>query len=395
MTVPNDAELAEQIDALCDLLAEQGDLTDPVWRRALHAVPRHLFVPERTWASPDSNAPDHRLDRGKDPASWWRTVYSDSAIITQVADGAVPAETGAGLYTSSCSAPGTVMNFMHALKPQEHDRVLEVGTGTGWTAGLLSHRVGDAGVTSLEIDTKLSEQAAKNLSTAGFSPRLIVGDGAAGWPDGAPYDRLHASCAVRSIPFAWIQQMRRGGVIVCPWAPAYGSGQLARLAVVGDGLAVGTFPQFANYMMMRQQRIPDSSVSEFIAGSEDKVARSTTDLDPRNVVWDAYAADLVIGAMLPGVELHLVRAGDGSGEWTLWLLEKGTPGGSWASVDYVPGASRYDVEQYGPRGLWDAAEDAYLRWLSWGRPGRDRFGLTVTSEGEHLWLDRPDNVISA
>ncbi|MCO5996045.1 hypothetical protein [Actinoallomurus rhizosphaericola] len=53
-------------------------------------------------------------------------------------------------------------------------------------------------------------------------------------------------------------------------------------------------------------------------------------------------------------------------------------------MDYVPGEAEFLVQQHGPRRLWDEVSEAYLRWLSLGRPGRDRFGLTASSEGERV-----------
>ncbi|GAA4053999.1 hypothetical protein [Actinomadura miaoliensis] len=84
----------------------------------------------------------------------------------------------------------------------------------------------------------------------------------------------------------------------------------------------------------------------------------------------------------------------GSGEVTVWLLDNRGPGtGSWASVEYEPGADEYTVEQAGDRRLWDETEAAYLWWLRVGRPGRERFGMTVTLTGQNIWLDSPENVI--
>ena len=51
--------------------------------------------------------------------------------------------------------------------------------------------------------------------------------------------------------------------------------------------------------------------------------------------------------------------------------------------------------QYGPRRLWDEVSAAYLRWARLGRPALDRFGLTITPDGQHLWLDTPDHVMTA
>jgi protein-L-isoaspartate O-methyltransferase len=386
--IPDDAPA--RIDRLCDLLAADGYLGDAAWRAAFHAVPRHLFVPERAWAVPNGSEDGHLIDRAVDPVAWWDAVYSDTALITQRDDGSADvAERGDA--SSSCSAPGTVAEFLDHLAPEEHDRVLEVGTGTGWTAALLSHRVGAANVASVEVDAAVAEAAAKNLSAAGQAPRLVVGDGTLGLPEDAPFDRVHVAAAVADIPYTWVEQTRPGGVILLPFSPGWGFGWLARLHVVGDGTAVGAFPGFAGYMPLRGQRVAWRSLSDL---PKDGLVESATRLDPRRLHADT-AADLFLAATVPGVRTHVFH-GEGSeaDECTLWLVEAGDDG-AWASVDYVPGRREFLVQQQGVRRLWDEAERAYLRWLRDGRPGRERFGNTVGPEGRRLWIDRPGRVLEA
>jgi protein-L-isoaspartate O-methyltransferase len=387
--MPDPADLTAR---LAEQLERQGELHEPIWRAALHAVPRHLFAPDVAWANPDGPAAGYPVDRRTDEDRWWNAVYSDTSLITQIDDGVGDVTKGEGLASSSCSAPGVVCVFLEELRLEGHNRVLEIGTGTGWTAGLLSWRVGGANVTSIEIDQALSEQAAKNLATAGFSPRLVVGDGADGVPDAGPFDRVHVACAVAEIPYAWVEQTRPGGILVLPWSPGYGYGWLARLHVTGDGTAVGRFPGRAGYMLMRSQRPTLGAAFDFVHGNPDE---TVTRLDPRRLVADSDAADLAIAATVPGVQTRLYVDEDGnSGEATFWVLERGTQRGSWASVDYVPGRDEFVIQQYGERRLWDEVEAAYWRWMSWGRPERDRFGLTVSPVGQRVWLDSPGIVLS-
>ncbi|GAA4053988.1 hypothetical protein GCM10022214_00710 [Actinomadura miaoliensis] len=75
-------------------------------------------------------------------------------------------------------------------------------------------------VTTVEIDPDLSAQAARNLKAAGFSPRLVIGDGLAGYAETAPYDRVHCTCAIAAVPYAWVEQTRPGGRIVAPISSA-------------------------------------------------------------------------------------------------------------------------------------------------------------------------------
>jgi protein-L-isoaspartate O-methyltransferase len=223
------------------------------WRAPLRQVPRHLFVPDRAWCTPDDGA-GFVIDRGSDPARWMEAAYADMSIVTQLDDGATDVVKGKGEYTSSLSAPSVTLAGLSLLNPDRDDRILEIGTGTGWTAGLLSHVVGDENVTSIEIDQEVLTQAAGNLEEARYSPRLVLGDGAKGWLKGAPYDRVHVTCGVREVPYAWVEQTRPGGVIVLPWMSSPDSGQLTCLTVHDDGTAVGRFYGEVNFMMLRTQR---------------------------------------------------------------------------------------------------------------------------------------------
>jgi protein-L-isoaspartate O-methyltransferase len=366
----------ERIAAVADHVASLDDR----WRGALQAVPRHLFVPDRAWCAPD-DGPGYFIDRDTDLDRWLAAVYSNAAIITQLNDGAGDVVTGAGDYTSSLSAPGVALEFLELLDPYDGDEVLEIGTGTGWTAGLLSHRLGDEGVTSIELDQEVFITAAGNLKAAGFSPRLVVGDGAKGRPEGAPYDRVHVTAGVRDVPYEWVEQTRPGGVLVFPWMPAWEAGHLARLVVTGDGTAVGRFHGGCTFMMLRSQRPP---TPEF----KGEFRHSATDLDPRRVVRVSTGADVAVAGMLPGVFGNHAVDDDGSFDLWLWSADSN------AHVHYLPDYKRSAVKQRGSRDLWEEVESAFLRWISWGAPARDRFGMTVTSDGQHVWLDSPDNLIS-
>ncbi|MBB6475515.1 protein-L-isoaspartate(D-aspartate) O-methyltransferase [Sphaerisporangium rubeum] len=353
---------------------------DDRWRGALHAVPRHLFIPDRAWC--DSEGPGHLIDRETDPDAWLDAVYSNTAIVTQLDDGATDIAEGKGDYTSSSSAPSAVAATLGLLKPYEGDEVLEIGTGTGWTAALLSHRLGDDNVTSIEIDRSVHATAAANLATAGRSPHLILGDGSAGHPEGAPYDQIHVTCGIDQVPYAWIPQTRPGGRIVFPWTPRWEeAGHLTVLTPTGTGTATGRFHGRAGFMPLRSQRWPLPRLNT-------DYRSSSTTLDPRRVLRTSYGADIAIAAQLPHVYATHADQENGAFHLSLWSDD------SDAQVHYSPRHKRVAVLQRGPHDLWDEVEDAYLRWVSWGTPTKDHFGMTVTPEGRHIWLHHPANPIT-
>ncbi|TDC63771.1 methyltransferase domain-containing protein [Actinomadura sp. GC306] len=356
------------------------------WRRAMQAVPRERFVPDVALACPEDGV-SYPIDRQARPGEWLSAVYSDASIITQREDGkGDPLLVSDGLPTSSISAPSIAFRCLELLAPREHDRVLEIGAGTGYTAAVLSARVGEQNVTTVEVDAGIAEQAEANLAAAGFAPNVVVGDGRAGFVDNAPYDRVHATAAVAEVPFTWVEQTRPGGVIVAPWQPLRGHGLLTRLTTTSDG-AYGRFHGPAGYMMLRSQR----ASLRWRVHHDDEADVTATALDPRTVFEAGPGLRLATVALSPGLVYWEKYFDDGS--FSLLLFEIGDPDGPWAACDWEPGNDRYEVTQYGERRLWDELEDAFEWWVRQDGPGVERFGLTVTPEGDKLWLDEPTRLV--
>ncbi|MER6016346.1 hypothetical protein [Streptomyces bluensis] len=116
---------------------------------------------------------------------------------------------------------------------RDGDKVLEIGTGTGYSTASLYLRLGDQAAYSVEYDEALATAAAQHLQAAGRAPHLVVGDGLRGHPDGA----VIATCAVRTIPPSWLWQLRDGGSITTTlsgWMLASG---LIRLTLDDEGIA--------------------------------------------------------------------------------------------------------------------------------------------------------------
>ncbi|MFF8590591.1 methyltransferase domain-containing protein [Streptomyces sp. NPDC015220] len=202
---------------------------DPVWREVFAAVPRHLFVPyyyvagpggyERRWGeSPDRTARER----------WLRGAYADTPLATRLRDGEL---------VSSSSQPSLMARMLAELRVADGDRVLEIGAGTGYNAALLAHRLGDDDlVTSVDLEPEITESARRHLAAAGYRPVVVTGDGARGVPERAPFDRIVATCALPSVPRAWIAQCSPGARILTPIATG-----LAALTVRDAAHAEGPF----------------------------------------------------------------------------------------------------------------------------------------------------------
>ena len=217
------------VQRLVTQLVAGGDLRTPAWRDAMLAIPRHEFIP-RYYLQDTSTRPSrwvlHKPDDTDSIQQWLELVYSPTTIITDVADYA-----DRGVQTPVCSStkPDLMIRMLETLDVADGMRVLEIGTGTGYNAALLAHRLGDQGVCSIDIDPALVQAARDRLAQRGYHPTVVTGDGAAGLPDQAPFDRIIATCALSAIPPAWIHQLRPGAQILVHLTGPLGAGNLTAL----------------------------------------------------------------------------------------------------------------------------------------------------------------------
>lgn len=113
------------------------------------------------------------------------------------------------------SSPFIVAYMTESLDPQPTDRVLEIGTGSGYQAAVLSPLVED--VYTIEIVESLGRRAAKTLSKLNYdNVHARIGDGFKGWPKAAPFDKIIVTCSPEDIPKPLVDQLREGGLIVVP-----------------------------------------------------------------------------------------------------------------------------------------------------------------------------------
>ncbi|MCX7110864.1 MAG: protein-L-isoaspartate(D-aspartate) O-methyltransferase [Proteobacteria bacterium] len=161
------------------LNAPGRDIANPTVLKAMATVPRHEFVPE---------------------------TLRDYAY----ADGPLPIG-----YDQTISQPYVVAFMTEKLDPKPTDRVLEIGTGSGYQAAILSGLVAE--VYSMEIVEALALRASAALKRLGFhNVKVRFGDGNLGWPEAAPFDAIIVTCAPDDVPQALVDQLKEGGRLVIP-----------------------------------------------------------------------------------------------------------------------------------------------------------------------------------
>ncbi len=377
MTAQLGTEWQPRAQRLADTLTEQGDIRDPAWSAAVAGVPRHVFVPQvyeqdtnADWQPVDVTSPSG-LDR----------VYSPTTLITALADRGTHRE-----GVSSSTKPDLMVRMLETLDVHDGHRVLEIGTGSGYNAALLSHRLGDKRVFSVDLDTELVDPARDRLTSIGHLPTLVARDGADGLAEYAPYDRIIVTCSVPTVPRAWHDQLTPGGLVLVDIKVGTGAGNLVLLRREGDRLEGRFTERWAAFMLMRHTT---ESTRTAYAPTVDGAYTRTTRTPPNPwhnnlVVW--FLAHLT---GLPAGTRYGMRFDPDTGEPTAGTLT--APDGSHAFVMNEPAPDgSWSVTESGPTSLWTAVERAHDLWEQQDQPDWSRLGLTATAEENRVWIDSPD-----
>jgi protein-L-isoaspartate(D-aspartate) O-methyltransferase len=189
--------LAERRAQMVDLIAARG-VRDPAVLTAMRTVPRERFVPESL---------EHR-------------AYDDG-----------PLPIGEG---QTISQPYVVAVMTEALRLQPRDRVLEVGTGSGYAAAVLASIVTE--VYTVERVPSLAESASRRLADLGYANvHVRLGDGSLGWSEHAPYDAIVVTAGGPDVPRSLLGQLAPNGRLVMPVGPGPWSQRLIRIVRTAEG----------------------------------------------------------------------------------------------------------------------------------------------------------------
>ncbi|MFJ8311222.1 MULTISPECIES: methyltransferase domain-containing protein [unclassified Streptomyces] len=371
-------------------LAASGALASD-WAPTFAAVDRAAFLPSLMWPYDMDTRTSVPVGKADDPGRWYACADQDIPIVTQWDDGNHEGREPGKVSTSSSSMPSVVYRLLQDLDIGDGMTVLDVGTGTGETAGALTHRLTDRHTVTIDVDAAVARSARTALHHAGFHPTAVAGDGFEGYAPRAPYDRILATCGLRHIPGAWIDQTRPGGLIVAPWGTHYSNADAVARLVVKDGAAEGKFAHPVEFMKLRSQRFSFAGHDSYVPRDMSGADTSTTDVTEEEFVTGQYTAlPFAIGLRVPRCRHSVADKRDGARP--AWFYELGDT--SWACAMFRDGAPA-KVWQHGERRLWDEVEAAFRWWQKQGRPAHDRFGLTITPDGHTAWLDEPGNALTA
>jgi methyltransferase of ATP-grasp peptide maturase system len=392
MTAPSAHDTHQAADlrhALAATLADEGAITSPDWREAFGTVPRHLFTP-RFFLHADEGG--YRAVDSGDP-EWLAWVYSDRTLVTQLdADDSAwhrirEAGPTPGRASSSSTQPRLMAWMLHALDIRPGMRVLEIGTGTGYNAALLTHLLGQDCVVSIDVDDAVTQRARRALAAASYQPTTEVADGTHGFPPAAPYDRVIATCSFPQIPAAWAEQTKPGGKILAHLYTEFDAGGLILLTVNNDGSASGRFlPEYGAFMPLRGYPAPDTlALLQSAIRAHDDAERTPTTLAATELTGNDFP--LFAALRTSGVAMHWFQPPGAPGMLT-WLLARD---GSWAYQTLADNG--LIAVQAGPRRLWDELNHHHHAWKTVGKPTRDQLGITITpnTDNHQIWINHPTN----
>ncbi|MGH3450806.1 MAG: methyltransferase domain-containing protein [Haloechinothrix sp.] len=358
------------------------------WHQAFATVPRHRFLPAFFRIAGNGWEPVSPSVSGAE--AWLEAVYSDQPCITQLDEHLTPDEVDGvveGEPTSSSSMPSLMAVMLECLDFSDDAQILEVGTGSGYNAAILTTGLGSDQVTTVEVDPGVAADARQVLTDLGLTPRVIVGDGLASVAEPASFDRITATCSVSRVPRAWIRQVRPGGRILATLTgPLYGSAQVL-LSVDDRGAAEGRFVNPESSFM--RARTPKSSPEE-MGWAPRRDILTTAPRCPAKwplAALDQWPINVLAQWAAPGATRGEIGYGEHGQDWVP-MLHDGREATSFAAFS-TDATGQVMVAEGGPRRLWTAVEDILTVWTDSGRAGLDAFRMRIDPDGVHtIHLDR-------
>ena len=362
--------------------------TDPALAAAVTAVPRDEFVGD-IYERADMTAGRFKpIQRGSED---WHARMTDPSfsLVTAISR---ENESDDGIPRIAATAPVTVARMLELGAFRQGERVLQVGTGPGYLAALLAHRLGPGNVTSVDLDEEAISSATatlRKLVSAGILPdmlrREVADANKLDGLEGQRFDGIISTVSFERIPPAWLSRINPGARVV---APLGGAGAAARrvvkLTADRTGHLAGKFaPFFTDIMRDRGLgSAPDKTKAPLAMrpGGTRLTELELTDLD------FAFFA----GLHRPDIRLpvaadrhRLVEIAGRNGDYAV------------ASTDVPPGRPLGKARQAGGEDLFRVVENIHGHWQAQGNPKPHELGLTIDPNGAHkYWVRTPDKALN-
>ena len=356
--------------------------SDPDWlKQALFNVPRHLFIEQYY----DNEEPSGivQVESPKPTSKQLAKIYSDTGLMIREKP------------HSAASQPSLVFAMLAELKLTQRLKVLEVGTGSGWNAGLIAFGVEDDRlVYSIDLQADLVEKARIHLSSVGFNHvNLRVGDGGLGWT-GEIFDRVIVTVGSPDIPPAWVQSLADGGILVMPLKTPGVGDPILRLRRQGNRLT-GKFTLWAGFMSLQGSfRSPSE---ERLEPPWDSVVEKLLREKPTTVsLPEVFGADCAFWLRLRGKSIQTLGEYKGQRGMYPVLLDRELPALYVPLSGYGPKPEeRMDV--YGNQQLVGRFIEGIEEWINLGKPRIIDYYVELVDPTElddaasHRYIDKRPN----
>jgi len=301
IVLPGDSRGQDRFQPLRDRLVQQriaaAGVKDPRVLKSIRETPRHEFVP-----------PSQR-----------EKAYLDMALPIG--------------HSQTISSPFIVALMTEALEPKPTDKVLEIGTGSGYQAAVLSPLVDQ--VYTIEIVKPLGEAAKEVLERLHYdNVHTRVGDGFLGWPEAAPFDKIIVTCSPESVPTPLVEQLREGGQMIIPVGERYQ--QTLYRMVKKDGklqreaLRPTLFVPMTGEAEESRQELPDAANPKVVNGDFQQLP------EKKNIAIEDYVPGWYYGRQLKHVTAGAGKASSGSGNDAFVRFHNETPGLSSHLLQGIP-----------------------------------------------------------
>jgi protein-L-isoaspartate(D-aspartate) O-methyltransferase len=368
---------------LVETLRQAGALQTPALEQAFLRIPREAFVP----CFYEQEMADHSMvwklvcADDLDREDYLTAVYRNQSLVTKLDERHWP--------VSSSSQPAVMAKMLEALDVQPGQRVLEIGTGSGYNAALLATLTGEGlQVVTIERDAELAATAKAALEHV-LGPRVavIVGDGVAGWQRVAPYDRIIATASAQTLPMAWVEQLRPHGKLVMDLQGSLASGFLV-VEKTATEVSGHFLPEPLHFMPLETETItmPHTKLASLLQqGCEATFPQEDGAVFPESLFDPAFR--WFVQWRIPGCQVSKRRQtqrDSGSVIHSILVIEAK----SQALVRFQKQQEEggWHGEVYGSVQFWQELQQAYETFQALSKPGQQQYHFVVEEEGPILLI---------